>query len=770
MSAMNGIEQSACAPQSVQKIPWWVWVLALLFIVAAVERVYGIDRQSLWSDELYAVMASYKPFSGAWQMMLADSHPPGYLSFMYVILPLTGYSDFGVRLHALLFGLLWIPFVFWVCRRWFSVYAALAATAVIASAYNAVYYSQEARAYSMLIVFNLWNVGCLLEILFNEQHDRRHRWGFVVSAIAMLYLHYSGFIFLCAEMLLCAIFWLLSVYKGGLKTLIFLFGVPLLVFSPWFGVMYSNLTTKDAAWVISPVPTLQETYYTIQRLLAPDDAHMQFHCLAMMAVIGAVVWLQIRRGLSQTLLVVYSLFFLMVIPVLAFYVESWIGTPIFEKRYFLMSMVIEAMLVGWVIVELCSWLSAKWLEFSAIAFVAFFTVWTINANAAFGLYTALDKDPIREATNIIKTDINKTPNNSDYAVIMTHPWFEHYLKRNGINFDKNWVARRYFVSQQFPEILKYFDAHKDKKTLYYIALRESNAQAALVPLMLNYQLVSKASAAIEVGTIDVFKFDLQSMPDDAQLKAAGSNPSNDIARLVAHDIGQKDPSTYRILYTHNWVLPYLKRNGVVTPEGQEGSYVVNAQADSVYRYIGSHPNIDTLYYLAVQEPNAEGAELMLQLHYHLISETTLTTAVGKMSILKYNVKEAPVVNETALQRVRAGQTNQVAEWLLKDINQAVADSFVVAIADEWVEPYIKLNHIPVDEAWSGRRYLAAADAPKVESYISQHTGISTLYYIAFRQPTTEQAAAALQQRYHLADKTSVDVAVGVIDIYKFNTK
>jgi mannosyltransferase len=137
---------------------WWFFIAALLFIVAVVERVYGIDRQSLWSDELYAVIASYKPFAGAWKMMVDDSHPPGYLSFMYATLPITGYSDFGVRLHALLFGLLWTPLVFWLTRRWFSMQAALLASAVIASAYNAVYYSQEARAYSMLMVFNILNI------------------------------------------------------------------------------------------------------------------------------------------------------------------------------------------------------------------------------------------------------------------------------------------------------------------------------------------------------------------------------------------------------------------------------------------------------------------------------------------------------------------------------------------------------------------------------------------------------------------------------------
>lgn len=748
---------------------WWIWVAAVLFIVAVVERVYGIDRQSLWSDELYAVIASYKPFAGAWKMMVDDSHPPGYLSFMYATLPITGYSDFGVRLHALLFGLLWMPLVFVVTRRWFSVSAALLASAVIASAYNAVYYSQEARAYSMLMVFNILNILCFLEILFAEKYSKWHRLGFVISATAMLYLHYSGFVFLSAEMLLCGLMWLAR-FRLNIKELCIIFSVPLLLYSPWLGVMYSNLVDAPRNWATSLVPTARESYNVLQRLLAPDDGHMVFHSWALAAIVLCAAWQHWRQGLSQSLRVVYCLIFLMVVPVLAFYVESLVATPLFEKRYFLVSIAIEAMLVGWV--GMC-WLArcSEALRRVLVVLAVFvYTVWTINANVAFGLYSKLDKDPVREAVAIIKKDLSDRTAQSPYSVIMTHDWFEHYLRQSGIEYDKEWPARRYYVAQSFFGLLQYFEQHKDKEILYYLALREPNAETALVPLKMKYRLLSQASASIEAGFLDVYKFALHEKPDAEQLKSVGSNRTNDLVRSVAEDIGQKDPVTYHILTTHNMIRPYLAYNNIIVPPNWDGSYVVNAQADSVYRYVQQHPAVDTLYYFALQEPNAEGAELMLQMRYRLVSETSVETAVGKLSALKYSVKEAPVVDETMRQRARAGQTYQAVTWLQQDIAQTPAETVAIAVADDWVETYLKLGGIPIDEAWEGRRYTAESEKSRVLDYMQQHPAVNSFYYVAMRQPATEQAAAALQKMYALKAQTAITVPVGEIVIYKFSTK
>ena len=748
-----------------------VVTLLLLLVLGSIERIYGIDRQSLWSDELYAVVASYKSsYMDVWRLMLGDSHPPGYLSFMYVTLPLTGYTDFGVRLHALVFGVVWIPLVFWFGRRWFSTNAALLAAAVVASAYNAVYYSQEARAYTMLIVFNLLNLICLFEILFSENRLRRNMVGFIFSSLAMLYLHYTGFVFISAEILLYFLLWISGLHRGSLREAAILFGVPLLLYSPWLGVMYANLTNAPHDWSVSKVPTLAEVYNTMQRLLGPDDSHMRFHVWAVAAAASVAAVLHKKQGLSRPLLVVYCLFFLMVVPILAFYIESLIATPIFEKRYFLAALVIEALLIAWAASQILSWVIPRWKNTITVMAVIAFSAWTINANVQSGLYSNKDKDPVRDAVEVIRNDLNKNALAKHYTTIMTHDWFEPYLRAFRVNFDPEWESRKYYVPQQISNIEDYLSKHKGKAYLYYLSLRQPNAEAALVALKQQYKLLSQASVSIEAGTIDIFKFSVKELPDEKQLAAVGTNPSNEIAKLVAQDIGGKPASTYRILMTHTWMQPYLERNGVAIDKDWDVSYVINAQADHIYDYIKNNPEVETLYYLALQEPNAEGAAFMLQSRYFLADEKSMQTSVGKMNIFKFNVKAAPVINESLLQKMRASQTDQVAKWILGNVESAKPETYAVAMANDWIAPYLALNGVPVDDTWPERKYYIETSAQNVVDYIDKHPAIDTLYYVALREPNAENAALMLQAQYRLLDKATIDVAAGKIDIYKLDVK
>ena len=747
-----------------------VAMLVMLIILGAVERIYGIDRQSLWSDELFAVMASYKSsYADVWNLMLGDSHPPGYVSFMYWTLPLTGYTDIAIRMHAFLFGILWIPLVFWLGKRWFSVNVGLLAAAVVASAYNAVYYSQEARAYTMLIVFNLINLICLFEILFTENKLRRYIIGFIVSTLTMLYLHYTGFVFLAAEVLLYGIFWVARQRCGSIREALILFGIPLLLYSPWLGVMYENMVDAPRDWSVSQIPTLDEAYNTLQRLLGPDDSHMEFHVVFISLALLSAVIEHIKHGLSKKLMVVYSLFFLMTAPIIAFYVQSLIATPIFEKRYFLAALVIEAILIAGVAGQIIDLADKKFQKIALVLAVIIFSVWTINSNILAKLYTIADKDPIREAVGIVRDDLGGKRTDKNYTVLMTHDWFEHYLKRSGISYDKSWTSRYFYIPQQIESVNNYLLKNSNIDYFYYLSLRQKNSEAALFSLMQSYKMLSKSEVSIEQGTIDVFKFSTKILPDAEQLKEAGSNSSNEIAKIVAQDVGQKDPATYRVLVTHDWVLPYLRRNGVkVDHESGGGSYVVNAQSDGIFRYINNHPEIDTLYYLALQEPNAEGAMFMLQSRYLLASEQSVETSVGKMNILKFDVKSGSVDAASLHLRRKGSRINGVAELLAENIRKAPQEKYFVAMAYSWFEPYVKQNGVFIDEKQGERIFNGIGQEAAFFAYLKAHPEIKHLYYLALLEPGLQPTLDLLKSRMALTCEQTVEIAIGKVSLMKFD--
>lgn len=745
-------------------------MLVLLIILGSIERIYGIDRQSLWSDELYAVIASYKPhYADVWKLMLGDSHPPGYLTFMYWTLPLTGYSDFGIRLHALVFGVVWIPLVFWFGKRWFSVNTGLLAAAVIASAYNAVYYSQEARAYTMLIAFNLLNLICFFEILFTENKLRRYVVGFIVASVAMLYLHYTGFVFLSAEILLYALLWVMRQRRGSIREALVLFGIPLLLYTPWLGVMYANLTDAPRDWSVSKAPTLAETYNTMQRLFGPADGHMKFHLYMLPVALFCAVVEHVRSGISRKLSAIYSLFFLMAMPVLAFYVESLIATPIFEKRYFLSALVIGAILVAYALYQIIHMLFKRQANIVTALALIFISIWSVNSNVAMRLYTLPDKDPVREAVAVVRYDVTSHALDKNYTVLMTHDWFEHYLKRSGLAYDQSWVGRHFYVPQQIGSVLNYFTQHAEIDYFYYLSLREPNAKAALFALKHEYKLLSSTEVSIEQGTIDIFKFSAKELPDNGQLEESGSNPSNEIAKIVAQGARGKDPASYRILYTHDWVLPYLRRNGVKTDhESGSGSYVINAQAEGIFNFVRQHPEVDTLYYLALQEPNAEGAMFMLQSRYLLADEKTVDTSVGAMNILKFNVKEAPVDAPSLRLRRERSRANDIAEVLARKIGQSPPESYAVAMTHSWFEPYIEQNGVRFDKSWDGHILYLAEQEESLSLYLKAHPGIRHFYYVALLEPGMQPLLDALKRQMSLQCEKTIAVAAGSVSLMRFD--
>jgi hypothetical protein len=621
----------------------------------------------------------------------------------------------------------------------------------------------------MLVVFNIVNILCFFEIVFGECKKRCHVVGFILASLAMLYLHYTGFVFFSAEVLLYGILWVSGQTKGSVRDAVIIFGIPLLLYLPWMGVMYANLVDAPRDWAVSRVPTPAEVYNTMHRLFGPADNVMRFHLWVFVAVLSLLAIDTLKKKPTQSIVVLWSLVFLMVVPILAFYIESLVGTPIFEKRYFITAIVIEALLVAWVIYSAIAMLPDRLRNALTVLAIVAFSVWTVKANIKYGIYTNKDKDPVREAVAMVKDDITKNKEN-DYIVAMTHNWFEPYIRTMHIQYDADWFGRRYYISQQFGDFSKYIAKHKDKTVLYYLALREPNAQSALVALKQEYKLLSQSTASIEAGDIDVFKFSLVENPDSKQLAEAGTNPSNEIAKILAKNIADKPKETYRILMTHKWVVPYLERNAIELNEAWDSSYVINAQADQVFSEIAKHPEITTLYYLALEEPNAEGAIFLLQTRYKLVDEQSVQTAVGKMNVLQFNVKESAVVDDKVLERMHASKTDQVSAWIKDDIQQQSATQYAVAMANDWVEPYLKFNGIAIDGSWQDRKYYSSVDANKIFEYLTQHPSFSIFYYVALHDVNTERAALILQAKYRLLDHAEIDVAAGKIDIYKYDTK
>ena len=174
-----------------------VW-LAVLTIVAAWLRLSHLGSKSLWLDEGATVAlarASWQHFAWVWW------HGEANLQTVYFLLMRVwihgGLSEAWLRLPSALFGIASVPLMYMVARRLVSASAALASTALMAFSPAHVYYSHEARSYTLAILLVLLSsyffVGAVEE-------GRRRGWMlWTVFSILAFYSHDFAALVLVAQ-------------------------------------------------------------------------------------------------------------------------------------------------------------------------------------------------------------------------------------------------------------------------------------------------------------------------------------------------------------------------------------------------------------------------------------------------------------------------------------------------------------------------------------------------------------------------------------------
>lgn len=129
----------------------WVWIL--IFAVALVLRVIGLGGQSYWVDEAYSIHSAKLDRSLLWGDFVANLHGPLHAVILHNWAKLFGDSEVSFRLPSVLASLLTLPALWHLVRRLAGEKAAWVSVVALALAPMAVWYAQEARNYSMLLLF-----------------------------------------------------------------------------------------------------------------------------------------------------------------------------------------------------------------------------------------------------------------------------------------------------------------------------------------------------------------------------------------------------------------------------------------------------------------------------------------------------------------------------------------------------------------------------------------------------------------------------------------
>ena len=165
---------------------------ALLWIIAvgALLRFSTIGIQDFWLDEIVTVQEiGQKPIDILKQVNAADSNPALYPLFAGAWERVFGSGEWGVRSLTALFGTLTIPLAYEATKTLATRRAGLIAAGLTATSPLLVWYSGEARNYSLLVFFSALAFYCFARAM-EEVRGERWLWAWAVTSGLALTTHY----------------------------------------------------------------------------------------------------------------------------------------------------------------------------------------------------------------------------------------------------------------------------------------------------------------------------------------------------------------------------------------------------------------------------------------------------------------------------------------------------------------------------------------------------------------------------------------------------
>ncbi len=165
------------------------WAAAALFLAALALRLYRLNANPLWLDELYGVQLSRLGLRAILLNSLTDPHPPLYYLMLWLG---SGFGatpfEWAYRWLSVLAGAATVPLVYGLARRVAGPAPAAGAALVLLLSPAHLYYSQEARAYALtagVAALSSW-------LLVTERFQPPGRWRlWAVVTVGGLLLDYS---------------------------------------------------------------------------------------------------------------------------------------------------------------------------------------------------------------------------------------------------------------------------------------------------------------------------------------------------------------------------------------------------------------------------------------------------------------------------------------------------------------------------------------------------------------------------------------------------
>lgn len=302
------------------------WLLLGIVILAFGLRIYQLDKHDFWFDEVVTHIQISDGFSESRKNILNnffDTHPPFYYSLLRYWSVFFGENEFVLRFLSLIFGALSVIFTYKLAKLSFKESTALWAAALLAVSPFNIWYSQEARMFTLSTFLSILNVYFFLKILFGEKNPASWT-GYFISLVFLLFTTYFGFFLLFPQA-----FFILYNRKALLKWAIAMLsaGVIFLIFAlPIF--MHQLETVRYKFW-LSPLYNADAIGNSISNFVFGYNSSQLIHGIAPVLIVGIGLFSLFNMPVKTRAILGSFL----AVPIFAVFIFSKIFFPIYIDRH-----------------------------------------------------------------------------------------------------------------------------------------------------------------------------------------------------------------------------------------------------------------------------------------------------------------------------------------------------------------------------------------------------------------------------------------------------
>jgi uncharacterized membrane protein len=259
-------------------------LLLLILAVGLFLRIYGLGDESLWLDE--AVTVRFSNLDASRIIGLPDNNPPLYYLFLHFWIYLFGDSEYSIRLPSAVFGFFSLLIAFRMAADIFDEEVGLLSSTLLAVSPFQIYYSQEARTYSLSVLLTLLSM-CFFARL-QKRKGRGTLAAYVLATALLLYSHFYGLFIVVSQNLFFLSSFLFSrrsqqgirLGRWGMAQL-----AVFLLFLPWIQVVWQRIQAVQRGWWIA-TPSLHSILSSLKEFAGCEILMWLFLGISVFSFLG----------------------------------------------------------------------------------------------------------------------------------------------------------------------------------------------------------------------------------------------------------------------------------------------------------------------------------------------------------------------------------------------------------------------------------------------------------------------------------------------------